>query len=163
MDIPQTCCDANSDIHKTKLTVNMFITVGYVNNYGKNHCLQFLACSCTGVYCTTNKGGSGPGVGAADNFGIPTTMDLGGAAPLWLSQLFQNLESRLLHIDSQLSNQNSRWQNMACALQAQSVALQNQDTRMLHIERQMSEINGLKNNVRRMEVKMNALESNLLQ
>ena len=52
---------------------------------------------------------------------------------------------------------------MDCALQAQSVALQNQDTRMLHIERQMSEINGLKNNVRRMEVKMNALESNLLQ
>ena len=90
-------------------------------------------------------------------------MDLGGAAPLWLSQLFQNLESRLLHIDNQLSNQNSRWQNMDRALQTQSVTLQNQDTRMLNIEQQMSEINGLKNNVTRIEVKMNALESDLQQ
>ena len=28
-----------NDIHKTKLTVNMFIILGYVNNYGKNHYL----------------------------------------------------------------------------------------------------------------------------
>ena len=117
----------------------------------------------TGVYNTTNKRGSVPGSDAPENFGIPTTMDLGGVAPLWLSQLFQNLESRLLHIDTQLSNQNSRWQNMDRALQTQSVTLQNQDTRMLNIEQQMSEINGLKNNVTRIEVKMNALESDLHQ
>ena len=34
------CCDKNSDIHKTKLTVNMFIILGYVNNFGKNRNLQ---------------------------------------------------------------------------------------------------------------------------
>ena len=50
----------------------------------------------TGVYYTTNKDGSGPGSGATEHFGIPITMDLGGAAPLWLSQLFQTLEFRLL-------------------------------------------------------------------
>ena len=33
------CCDKKSDIHKTKLTVNMFIILVYVNNYGKNRYL----------------------------------------------------------------------------------------------------------------------------
>ena len=33
------CCDKKSDIYKTKLTVNMFITGGYVKNYGKNRYL----------------------------------------------------------------------------------------------------------------------------
>ena len=42
------------------------------------------------------------------------------------------------------------------ALQAQSAALQNQNIRLLNIEQQMSEINGLKNSVTRMEIKVNA-------
>ena len=33
------CCDKKSDIHKTKLSVNMFIIQGYVNNYGNNRYL----------------------------------------------------------------------------------------------------------------------------
>ena len=33
------CCDKNSEICKTKVTVNMFIIQGYVNNYGKNRYL----------------------------------------------------------------------------------------------------------------------------
>ena len=37
---PNMCCDKISDIHKTKLTVNMFIILGHVNNYGKNRYLQ---------------------------------------------------------------------------------------------------------------------------
>ena len=86
-----------------------------------------------------------------------------GQAPAWLSQMFQHLESRLSHIDSQLSNQNSQWQNMDRTLQAQSVSLQNQDSRMLNIERQMGEINGLKNTVTRMSVRMNAIESEIQQ
>ena len=33
------CGDKKSDIHKTKLTINMFILLGYLNNYGKNRYL----------------------------------------------------------------------------------------------------------------------------
>ena len=29
------CCEKKNEIHKTKLTVNMFIVLWYVNNYGK--------------------------------------------------------------------------------------------------------------------------------
>ena len=41
MDGPQTfvAIKKKSDIHKTKLTVNMFIIQGYVNNYGNNRYL----------------------------------------------------------------------------------------------------------------------------
>ena len=41
MDIPQTfgTIKKKSDIHKTKLTANLFIILGYVNKYGKNRYL----------------------------------------------------------------------------------------------------------------------------
>ena len=52
---------------------------------------------------------------------------------------------------------------MGQALQSQSVALQNQNQRMLSIEQQMSEIDGLKNSVTRMEIKVNAIDSDLRQ
>ena len=36
------CCDEKSGIHQTKLMINMFIILVYVNNYGTNHYLQKL-------------------------------------------------------------------------------------------------------------------------
>ena len=63
------------------------------------------------------------------------------ATPSWFSQLFHNLDSRLVHIDNQLSNQNSRWQNMDHVLKSQSAMLQNQNTRMTNIEQHVTEIN----------------------
>ena len=33
------CCDKKSDIHETKLIVNTFIILGYVNDYGINRYL----------------------------------------------------------------------------------------------------------------------------
>ena len=37
-----SCCDKKSDIHKTKLSANLFIILGYVNNYGKKRYLLKL-------------------------------------------------------------------------------------------------------------------------
>ena len=73
-------------------------------------------------FTTTSTGayyggpGAGPGPSGIVNPGVPNFMV--GQAPIWLSQLSQNLESRLSHIDNQLSNQNSQWQNMDRTLQA---------------------------------------------
>ena len=83
------------------------------------------------------------------------------ASPSWLSQLFNQLYTRLSHIDNQLANQNSRWQHMDNVLQSQNTMLQNQNARMLKIEKQMTEINALKNSVTRIEAKMVVLDSDL--
>ena len=116
---------------------------------------------CTHCRCIQHNKKSGAGSGTSENPINPVALGSGDMAFLWLSQLFQKLESRLSHIDNQLLNQNSRWQNMDRALQAQCAALQNQNIRMLNIEQQMSEIKGLKNSVTRMEIKVNALDSDL--
>ena len=83
------------------------------------------------------------------------------ASPPWLSQLFNQLDTRLSHIDNQLASQNSRWQHMDNVLQSQNTMLQNQNARMLKIEKQMTEINAPKNSVTQIEAKMVVLDSDL--
>ena len=73
------------------------------------------------------------------------------SAPPWLSQLFQNLDLRLQHIEGQLSNQDSRWQHIDNTLQSQSATLQNQNSRMLSIEQQLIEMRELKQTVTQVE------------
>ena len=85
------------------------------------------------------------------------------ATPPWLSQLFHNLDSRLIHIGNQLSNQNLRWQNIDHVLQSQSAMLQNQNTRMTNIEQQVTEINDLKGSVNKLDAKLHILDTNLMQ
>ena len=48
------------------------------------------------------------------------------ATPSWLSKLFNQLDTRLSHIDNQLASQNSRWQHLDNVLQSQNTMLQNQ-------------------------------------
>ena len=115
----------------------------------------------TKVYFTQTRSGARSNI--SESLSNIPAQGSGDAAPKLLSNLFQRLDLRLSNFDTQLLNQNSRWQNMNQALQSQSVALQNQNQRMLSIEQQMLKINGLKNSVTRMEIKVNAIDSDLRQ
>lgn len=75
-------------------------------------------------------------------------------APQWVSQILQNLDTRLQQIEKQLLNQNSNWQNM-------NMTLQNQSTRMSHLENKMSELNNIKANVSKCETSLSAMDSDI--
>ena len=72
-------------------------------------------------------------------------------APQWVSQILQNLDTRLQQIEKQLVNQNSNWQNI-------NMTLQNQSTRMSHLENKMSELNNIKANVSKCETSLSAMD-----
>ena len=67
------------------------------------------------------------------------------SAPRWVTQIMQNLDSRLNHIEQQLTNQNTKWQNM-------DRVLQNQNARMTGIEQQVMEINCMKQSMASLQI-----------
>ncbi|MEW8545932.1 MAG: hypothetical protein AB2693_20615 [Candidatus Thiodiazotropha sp.] len=73
------------------------------------------------------------------------------SAPPWVSQMLQGLDSRLRQIESHLAHQNTGWQNMGLTLKSQS-------ERMTNIEQQMSELNGLKQNMVRLQITVDHLD-----
>ncbi|MEW8544668.1 MAG: hypothetical protein AB2693_14170 [Candidatus Thiodiazotropha sp.] len=66
-------------------------------------------------------------------------------APRWVTQIMQNLDSRLNQIEHQLTNQNAKWQNM-------DTVLQNQNARMTGIEQQVMEINSMKQSMASLQI-----------
>lgn len=75
-------------------------------------------------------------------------------APLWVTTILKSLDSRLQGIESQLTQQNSRWQQMESQLQNQSAQLQSQNTRMNQIEQKVELINDIKQSVSCAEVQI---------
>ena len=78
-----------------------------------------------------------------------------------VAQLFQGLESRLQQIESQISNQNTRWKQIEEVLQNQNRTLQNQTLRISSIENQMTEMNKFKCNIARVETYVQLLNSDV--
>lgn len=74
-----------------------------------------------------------------------------GSAPPWVSQMLQGLDSRLRQIETHLAHQNTGWQNMGLTLKSQS-------DRMTSIEQQISELNGLKQNMVRLQITVDHLD-----
>lgn len=72
-------------------------------------------------------------------------------APQWVSHMMQSLDVRLGHIEKELVNQNTKWQNV-------DMTLQNQNARMLNIEQQVTEINRMKQNMANLQISVDATD-----
>ena len=74
-----------------------------------------------------------------------------GGIPYWLSTMFQNLNLRLQHIETQLVSQNRNWQQVEATLLEQKSEIQTQNTRMSNIEHKLSDLNNMKQNVNHLQ------------
>ena len=83
------------------------------------------------------------------------------AAPPWVAQLFHGLDSRLQQIESHISTQNKRWEQIEGVLHAQTRSLRDQNSRISSMESQMFELNKLKGKVTLVETKMQMIDSDI--
>ena len=72
----------------------------------------------------------------------------------WVVTIFKSVESRLQGIETQLSHQNSNWQQIEQQLQSQNTQLQNQNTRMTQIEQKVEQINEIKQKISKVETRV---------
>ena len=75
-------------------------------------------------------------------------------AALWVTIILRSLDSRLQGTETQLLQQNSRWQQIDQQLQNQNAQLQSQNTRMTQIEQNVEKINEVKQKVSNVEVQI---------
>ena len=84
-------------------------------------------------------------------------------APLWVTTILKSLDSRLQNIETQLTKQNSRWQQIESQLQNQNAQLRNQNTRMNQIEQKVELIKDIKQSVTRAEMQISDMDLEINQ
>ena len=84
-------------------------------------------------------------------------------APPWVAQLLIGLDSRLQQIETHISNQNIKWEQIEKVLQNQTRSLQDQRSRIFNIEGQMSEMNKMKGKITLVETKVQLMNSDIEQ
>ena len=79
-------------------------------------------------------------------------------APIWVTTILKSLDYRLQGIETQLSQQNSRWQQIDLQLQNQNAQSQNQNSRMTQIEQKVEQINDIRQTVSNVEMQISDMD-----